>query len=133
VSNYVEFAYSEVDLDEITNYCKCNGSTRVIHKYCLLTWIKIRNIDECEICKHKFTIKKRLKVNTNYIVLIFTVLLWIIIFGLLIYHKYNHQVYFFMGILLYIICITFLNLIQKNSIYVVTDMDLLSIDELRND
>lgn len=52
------------DEKNLCHPCKCKGSMKYIHKYCLFLCIKTNNKEFCSICKYKYRFKDIYKENT---------------------------------------------------------------------
>ena len=62
VKNKCRICFDEVN--DIKQYCDCEGSIQPIHFHCLEKWIKVRDNNlTCEICKGEY----RLKSNYSYV------------------------------------------------------------------
>lgn len=40
-------------------YCKCSGTSGLVHEECLLKWINMDGRHQCEICKHTFEFEEK--------------------------------------------------------------------------
>ena len=76
LTNCCRICYDKVE--EIKNYCNCDGSTAPIHFECLKKWITVNNYKTtCEICNgpYKIIIKKTNCSKNNIVLLCFIFIL----------------------------------------------------------
>jgi E3 ubiquitin-protein ligase DOA10 len=79
---------------EVNNYCHCSGSTGLIHKQCLLTWILESCRISCEICHHTFDIVKTYKFNWVPILQLIFVIMWVVGICLFMVIRYKENIPF---------------------------------------
>jgi hypothetical protein len=103
-------------LDEVTTikyFCDCTGTVSVIHEECLLKWINTNNIEACEICKSNYSIHKKRHILWNKIVSYILFIIILAAFYLLIFVRYNNNLFLFIISIFCIIslcvAITYLN------------------------
>jgi len=51
--------FEEDSLKNLIAPCRCKGSMREVHPFCMEQWIRIKNIKECEVCHTKLNIKSK--------------------------------------------------------------------------
>lgn len=40
--------------ESLISLCKCSGTMGLLHASCLQHWLNVRNVDYCELCRHRF-------------------------------------------------------------------------------
>ena len=59
--NMCRICYGGSEEESLCSPCKCTGSIGFVHQSCMFHWIGGRPRMFCEICKHKYTIKRTTK------------------------------------------------------------------------
>lgn len=117
--------FNEIYDEEIVQYCACRGDVGMVHEECLMKWLIIRNIEECEICKEKFNLKKKYNMNPRLRYVVVISLLWI---GLLLLNIFERFTKFSIFILIFIMLIILTNVINfyiLKNVYLVKSIKLM--------
>jgi len=101
------------EVETIKYFCDCIGTVSVVHEECLLKWINTNNSTTCEICKSNYSIQRNRHIMWNKIISYILFIIIIAAFYLLIFIRYNENVFLFIISILCIIslcvAITYLN------------------------
>lgn len=123
--NKCRICFNEICDEEIVQYCACRGDIGMVHEECLMKWLIIRNIDECEICKEKFNLKKEYNINPRLIYILVILLLWIGLLLLNIFDKFTKFSIFILIFIMLIILTNIMNFYILKNMYLVKSIKLM--------
>ena len=118
-----------VEDHQIKNYCRCDGSTRIIHKQCLLKWILEGKRETCEICNYEFDLIKKYRYNWAPVLLSILFFLGIIVFTIILVIKYNKDATLLFILIGTTIVVYWYYIKNSSEMYLLKSLDVQEITE----
>ena len=64
IEKVCRICFCEDEIEELENFCDCNGSIRWMHRKCLIQWIETSGNSTCRICNAEFDLTKKVSKPT---------------------------------------------------------------------
>ena len=127
--NLCRICLMPVDNHEIKSYCRCDGSTGIIHKQCLLKWIVEGKRDTCEICNYKFDLIKKYVYNWSLVILSILFFSGIIVFSIILVVEYNKDSTLLFILIATTIVVYFYYIKNSSELYLLKSLNIMEISE----
>lgn len=118
-----------VNDDQIKSYCRCDGSTGIIHKHCLLKWILEGKRETCEICNYEFDLIKKYRYNWCPVILFILFFIGIIAFSIILVVKYNKDATLLFMLIAVTIAVYCYYIKNSSEMYLLKSLDIVEISE----
>jgi E3 ubiquitin-protein ligase DOA10 len=126
--NLCRICLMSVDENRIKTYCLCDGSTKIIHKHCLLRWILEGKRETCEICNYKFKIIKNFKFNWVQVISFGFIFIGVSAVCIFILTKYNTHNTLLVVLLIVFMGISWYYFKSSTELYVLKSLDIIEIE-----